>query len=276
YPRNKFLGYFLHGLKAEIKGKVRSLVTLGDLSRTKVLQVARAVEKETKGDSGSGYNRQAKLGHGSTRFSTQGSSKSSGSDWVLVRGGKEHVTGGGKGNGSGPTGERQAQYDRRRGGPNDRGFTHLLYNELMERSKKGLCFKCGGPFHPMHQCPDRQLKVLVMEDEEEEGQEGKLLAVEVDVDEEEVEGEISLMSFQQLSPAERPQLIKLKAAIHEVPVLILVDSGATHNFISHQLVHKMNLRVENTPPMSIKLGDGSCSKTKGKCDKLEVDVEGKG
>ncbi|MCI47334.1 RNA-directed DNA polymerase (Reverse transcriptase), partial [Trifolium medium] len=68
----------------------------------------------------------------------------------------------------------------------------------MERKQKGLCFKCGGAFHPMHQCPDKQLKVLVMEDEEEGSQEGRLLAVEVDIDEEEAEGEISMMSFQQL------------------------------------------------------------------------------
>jgi hypothetical protein len=45
-PEKQFRGYFLHGLKPEIKGKVRSLVTLGDMTRTKLLQVTRAVEKE--------------------------------------------------------------------------------------------------------------------------------------------------------------------------------------------------------------------------------------
>jgi hypothetical protein len=109
----------------------------------------------------------------------------------------------------------------------------LSYNELMERKQKGLCFKCGGPFHPMHQCPDKQLRVLIVEEEEDGGSEGKLLAVEVD-DEEEGDGEMSTMSLYHLGQPDPTRLrtIKLKGVIHEVPVVVLVDSGATHNFIS--------------------------------------------
>ncbi|MCH79682.1 transposon Tf2-1 polyprotein, partial [Trifolium medium] len=253
-PDKQFLGYFLHGLKGEIRGKVRSLATLGDLSRTKVLQVTRAVEKETRGENGSGYNKQAKTGYGPTRNSTHGAHRGGGADWVLVKGGKDsNPAGGTRSNSSGPKNERQAQMEKRRGGPRDRGG-----------------------FHPMHQCPDKQLRVLVMEDEEEGGQEGKLLAVEVDEEDEEVEGEMSMMSFQQLGQTGyiKPQSIRLKGTIHEVPVSILIDSGATHNFISHHLVHKMNWHVDNTPSMRIKLGDGSCSTTTGRCVNLGVDIEG--
>lgn len=60
-PDKQFLGYFLHGLKREIRGRVRSLVTIGDPNRLKVLQIARAVERETMGDSGSGYVRQPQI-----------------------------------------------------------------------------------------------------------------------------------------------------------------------------------------------------------------------
>ncbi|MCI76937.1 hypothetical protein A2U01_0098207, partial [Trifolium medium] len=45
-PEKQFRGYFLHGLKTEVRGKVRSLAALGEMSRSKLLQVARAVEKE--------------------------------------------------------------------------------------------------------------------------------------------------------------------------------------------------------------------------------------
>ena len=58
---------------------------------------------------------------------------------------------------NGPYNDRKAQGDRRRAGPRDREFTHLSYNELMDRKKKGLCFKCKGPFGPTHQCPDKHL-----------------------------------------------------------------------------------------------------------------------
>ncbi|PNX97977.1 hypothetical protein L195_g021217, partial [Trifolium pratense] len=255
----------------------RSLAVLSDLSRSKVLQVSRAVEKEMGGGSGSGYHKPYKSGHGSTRSGGHRPNKGSGSDWVLVKESKEHTSSNGsRGNEFGPKNDKQAQYDKKRNGPRDRGFTHLSYNELMERRKKGLCFKCGGPFHPMQQCPDKHLRVLVVEDEDESGQEGKCLAVEVDEEDEEVDGEMSMMSFQQLGQHDyiKPQSIRLKGTIHEVPVSILIDSGATHNFISHHLVHKMNWSVDNTPSMRIKLGDGSCSKTTGRCVNLEVDVEG--
>lgn len=64
--------------------------------------------------------------------------------------GKEIESRGTKSGTNGPRSDRQAQGDRRRSGPRQRRFTHLSYNELMERKQKGLCFKCGGPFHPMH------------------------------------------------------------------------------------------------------------------------------
>lgn len=259
-PEKQFQGYFLHGLKEEIKGKVRSMSVMGNLSRAKLLQVARAVERETVRD-GSGFARSSKPGQGSSRFGSVGPNKGGASDWVLVKGGKEAVT---KPTGPGPRNERLGQGDRR-SGPRDRGFTHLSYNEIMERRRKNQCFKCAGPFSSIHQCPDKHLRLLITDDGG--GEESELLAVEVEEGEEEIEGEMSLMSFHQLSQAQqiKPQSIKLKGTIHEVPVVILIDSGATHNFISQQLAKKMNLVTTNTSPLNIRLGDGSCSKTTGAC-----------
>ncbi|MCI26897.1 hypothetical protein A2U01_0048095, partial [Trifolium medium] len=128
---------------------------VGELSRAKLLQVTRVVEREIKGDAGLGFNRHSKLGYGSSKSGSNGSSK--GNNWVMVKGGKESGSSRSeRGVSVGPKGEKSAQSDRRRSGPRDRGFTHLSYNELLERKQKGLCFKCGGPFHPMHQCPDKK------------------------------------------------------------------------------------------------------------------------
>ncbi|MCI06538.1 RNA-directed DNA polymerase (Reverse transcriptase), partial [Trifolium medium] len=176
-PEKQFLGYFLHGLKAEIRGKVRSLAAMGEMSRTKVLQVTRAVEKEVRGG-GSGYYRGPKQGNGSSRPNSHGSGRG-GFDWVFVKNKEGGSTGGVRSGSNGPNNGKQAQHEKKRGGPRDRGFTHLPYQELMDRKQKGLCFKCGGPYHPMHQCPNKQLRVLIMEDEEDESEAG-IMAVEVD------------------------------------------------------------------------------------------------
>ncbi|CAJ2651382.1 unnamed protein product [Trifolium pratense] len=189
-PDKQFLGYFLHGLKTEIRGKVRSLSAMGEMNRTKLLQVTRAVEREVRGG-GPNIYRGSKSGSGSFRPNSYGSGKN-GSDWVMVNSG-----GGAKsssGSNIGPKTDRPNQTDKRRPGPRDRGFTHLSYQELMDRRQKGLCFKCGGPFHPMHQCPDKQLCVLIMEDGDGDDSEPAVLAVEVeDSDEENKERQVQEM-----------------------------------------------------------------------------------
>jgi hypothetical protein len=83
-PDKQFLGYFLHGLKEEVRGRVRSMAVLSDLSRGKLLQVARAVEKETRRD-GSGYNQSNRSGHALNRTGSHGPNRGSNTDWVLVK-----------------------------------------------------------------------------------------------------------------------------------------------------------------------------------------------
>lgn len=266
-PGKQFLGYFLHGLKSEIRGKVRSLAAMGEMSRSKLLQVTRAVEKEVKGGNGSGFNRSSRFGNGSQRPGSFSGGRGS-TDWVLVKG-KE--VGGSKGPAIGPKRDGSTHGDKKKHGPRDRGFTHLSYQELMERKQKGLCFKCGGAFHPMHQCPDKQLRVLVIENEEEENSDAKILAVEVEDTDEEEGGECSILNLHHIAQ-ENHHTVKFQGIVRGVPVLILVDSGATHNFISQKLVYKMDWPVDDTPEMRIKLGDGYQTITKGICKKLEMSI----
>jgi hypothetical protein len=121
--------------------------------------------------------------------------------------------------------------------------------------------------------------MLITDGVEENEDEGRLLAVEVEETEEEVQGEISVMSLQQLGQlgqmgTNKPQSIQLKGTVQGVPVLILVDSGATHNFVDKKLVKKMNWAVADTPPMCIKLGDGSRVQAKRACQGMEIEIGG--
>jgi hypothetical protein len=271
-PDKQFLGYFLHGLKEEVRGRARSLAVLSDLSRGKLLQVARAVEKETRRN-GSGYTQSTRSGHGSNRVGSYGPNKGGNADWVLVKGGKEATR---RGSGSGPRNDGPGQHNRR-SEHRDRGFTHLSYNELMERKKLGLCFKCKGPYSKTHQCPDKHLRVLIVDDDEEGEEEGRLLAVEVEEGEGESEGEMCIMSLLQLGQlgklgSAKPQSIQLKGTVGGVPVVILVDSGATHNFVDRRLVQKMSWAVDNSTSMCIKLGDGTKVQSVGVCPDLNLEV----
>lgn len=52
--------------------------------------------------------------------------------------------------------------------------------------------------------------------------------------------------------------------------MILVNSGATHNLISRKLVVALGLRVEETHPMRIKIGNGYKATTQGTCKGIEL------
>ncbi|KAI5438511.1 hypothetical protein KIW84_024304 [Lathyrus oleraceus] len=61
--------------------------------------------------------------------------------------------------------------ERRQSGQREKGIQRLTSQEIADRKQKGLCFQCNGNcHHPRHQCPDRQLRImLTKEDEDEEG-----------------------------------------------------------------------------------------------------------
>lgn len=59
-----------------------------------------------------------------------------------------------------------------------------------------------GPFHPRHQCPDRHLKIMMTE--EDELDEGEVQVMQADIDEEDEEGELSVMSLHGLDAKKKP------------------------------------------------------------------------
>jgi len=69
-----------------------------------------------------------------------------------------------------------------------------------------------------------------------------------------------------------PKTTKLGGKIKGVLILILVDTGASNNFISRRLVKAMELSMENIKAMGIKLSDGQRVATTSHCARLKVDL----
>jgi len=57
-------------------------------------------------------------------------------------------------------------------------------------------------------------------------------------------------------------------------MMVLIDSGASHIFISLGLVWSLGLQVETTPPYNIRLGDKYQKQTQGCCRVARVQVQG--
>lgn len=108
----------------------------------------------------------------------------------------------------------------------------MSLQQFVERQKKGLCYKCGGPFHPKHQCPDSQLCIMMIEDDEFEEVEIQVMNGEEDEGEEVVE--LNVMSSMGLSMTRLREVrttMKLRGKVQGVPILLLVDSGATQFYL---------------------------------------------
>ncbi|KAG9458686.1 hypothetical protein H6P81_003194 [Aristolochia fimbriata] len=66
--------------------------------------------------------------------------------------------------------------------------------------------------------------------------------------------------------------MKLFGSIDGTPIRLLVDSGASHNFISHTLVRKLGLSIDDTTEFGVHLGDGHRVLSRGLCKELKVQI----
>nr|KYP60102.1 Retrovirus-related Pol polyprotein from transposon opus [Cajanus cajan] len=194
---------------------------------------------------------------------------------VSGRVGPRNVGTGGDTNGPGPN-SRLEGVGRNKIGQRDRGTKHLAYQDLLDRRQRGLCYKCGGPYGPLHQCPVKQLRLILVDDElqvEYERDDNKVEQLKEE-DKSELEGECSSICLHRLEKERNHPLntMKLRGQVRGIPLFVLVDSGATHNFISKKLVDVMGWSQESTKRMKILMGDGHKSETSGVCRGLRVET----
>lgn len=203
-PEDQYLGYFLGGLKPEIRLKVR---TLNPRSRLQAMKIARDVETELRGSLNYRGSGGRKIVHGSGGKSGSGSAFNPGSSGGFQRSGpasqntfRPAQSGTNSQSVTSPNLVQKGRDDAGRGvGFRNRGTRHLPYSELMDRKAKGLCFRCGERFHPLHQCAEKHLRLLILGDDEKINEEGEVIAIEVQEDEEEVAVECNALGLIELT-----------------------------------------------------------------------------
>ena len=136
-----------------------------------------------------------------------------------------------------------------------------------------MCFKCDEKFTIGHQCKNRKLRVLlVFDDEMEEGghreeedqqEETRLVVAEA--------VELSLNSVVGLTTL---RTMKLKGAINDIEVTILIDCVATHNFIGLNVVKDLQLPIVTTTSYGVIMGTGVAMKGKGVCRGVVLMMQG--
>ncbi|XP_010275983.1 PREDICTED: uncharacterized protein LOC104610859 [Nelumbo nucifera] len=123
----------------------------------------------------------------------------------------------------------------------------LTWDKMQKRRAQGLCFNCNEKFTLTHQCKGSQLLLLEGSDDysEEEETDGLM----------EPQPEISLHA---LSGWTAYKTMQVMAKIGPYEVVVLIDSGSTHNFISERVANMLRLPVVPTEPFNVKVASRRC------------------
>ena len=125
------------------------------------------------------------------------------------------------------------------------------------RRANGLCFKCGDKYSREHQCK-RQGQLLTIQ----VGDYGEILSDDavhaLDLLEEPAPEEAAccLLSAHAVSGTESANTIRLRAQVGGQVMLLLVDSGSTHSFISDTFATRIAAATQPIPPVSVKVANG--------------------
>ncbi|XP_021623868.1 uncharacterized protein LOC110623248 [Manihot esculenta] len=140
---------------------------------------------------------------------------------------------------------------------NNRTIKRLTRDEMDERRKKGLCFNCDEPFVRGHHC--KRLFWIDLED-------GTNSEEDADSD---LPPEISLHA---ITGTRNPQSMRLLGRWKGTQVLILVDSGSTHNFVSVSKVDELQAEVDEKDGLRVNVANGKQLRSPGICKGAPIEL----
>ncbi|KAJ0440472.1 putative nucleotidyltransferase, Ribonuclease H [Helianthus annuus] len=138
--------------------------------------------------------------------------------------------------------------------------------EKQNRFLKGECFRCGDKYGPGHRCKTGTLKVIEVEEDMQDSNKTDL--PDSDGEQEET-AEISLHA---ILGKPHPTTMKVHGMLHSTEVLILIDGGSTHNFISDVLVNELKLASQPVAPFGVQIGNGDVIRCSHICKNLSIQV----
>ncbi|KAK9037178.1 hypothetical protein V6N11_022099 [Hibiscus sabdariffa] len=165
----------------------------------------------------------------------------------------------------------------KRGGP----YKRLSYVEYHEKLKKGFCFRFDEKYSPNHRCNSKQLNLLIVtaqnEDEDIDGLPGEAPRSDTDhlhdPGQQDTEKLLEL-SLQSIIGFTSKKSLKVWSTILGKKVIVLIDSGASTNFISRSVAEALKLKQTTTTPFVVEVGTGQRVKCMGSCKQVELWIDG--
>ncbi|KAL5579876.1 hypothetical protein UlMin_012318 [Ulmus minor] len=142
----------------------------------------------------------------------------------------------------------------------------LPWEEMQRRRAQGLCFNCDDKFTSGHICKGPQL--ILLEGNIDDELEGDTKKVETNIPS---DPKISLHALIEWTAA---KTMRVTAKIGTHDVVVLIDSGSTHNFISDKVAALLHLPVVPTAPFHVRVANGQPLKCQGRFDNIHILLQG--
>ncbi|TYK02775.1 Transposon Ty3-I Gag-Pol polyprotein [Cucumis melo var. makuwa] len=151
----------------------------------------------------------------------------------------------------------------------------LVENREILRREANLN-RCNEKYLADHKCKmeHRELRMFIVANDKEEFEivEGKEVE-KGELNKLEVKGDTTTfveLSINSVVSLNDPSTMKVRGKLQDEDVIILIDCGATHNFVSEKLVKKLLIPIKEIAHYGVILGSGAAVQGKGICEKLEI------
>jgi hypothetical protein len=152
----------------------------------------------------------------------------------------------------------------------------LTRAEMVERQLKGLFYNYDEKYFPSHKCKEQNIFMAISEEISKEDEETPSMSespesthITPPSDPPEVEPVISLNALTGFSA---PQTLKLVGYIKYWKVIILVDSGSTHNFIHRHIAQETHYYIHVINNFQIMIVNGGSMKCGGHCENVCLQI----
>jgi len=145
--------------------------------------------------------------------------------------------------------------------------------QMEERRRKGLCYSCDSKWSRGHVCAVPKLFLLELTDEPPPHPDKPAGPVEEDP------GDFFLDEFPEISlnaitGTPHPKTMRLVGFLNLHPIVILIDSGSTHNFIHTTVAATLGIQPLVQNPLRVKIANGAEIPSPGCCKAVEFKIQG--
>ena len=145
---------------------------------------------------------------------------------------------------------------------------------MAERRKQGLCYYCDEKYSPGHKCKEPKFFQIDGTDYS-SSEEAPPLEEPEEVEEDNQKDKVldePVISLHTLAGISSPQTLKIKVFIKHLPVVVLIDSGSTHNFIHQIVTEAVHCFVRAVSNFQVQIVDGGTMKCEGRYENVKLQM----